>query len=92
MSRADDMYRVLSMYPGQFISRDEMFRAAGRFWLTNNSASEVRDKYGVEVEHKVIEGKHCYRVVLGARGGHVPASPPEMVAPRAEDNGQLIIT
>lgn len=62
MSRADAMHATLTAYYGAWVTRGQLFREFDRFYLTNNAASEVRAKYGVEVEHRLIGGEHCYRI------------------------------
>ena len=103
MSRADLMYSALVERPGEFVSRRSLFRHADTFYLTNNAASEVRAKYGVDVEHDVVEGEHSYRLAdLGAvHVGHTVSSPIDTPAaalaphpPRGGGRGpeQLVLT
>lgn len=62
VSRADDLYTVLAKHPGMWIGRTTMFRMLGRYFLTNNAASEARAKYGVTIGHTVKHGEHFYRL------------------------------
>ena len=59
-SRADRMLEVLR--DGRPHSRQEIFEAAGGYFLTNNAASEIRKQHGLEVEHRVERGIHIYQL------------------------------
>lgn len=60
VSRADRMLEVLR--DGRPHSRQEIFEAAGGFFLTNNAASEIRKKHGIDVAHRVERGVHVYQL------------------------------
>lgn len=61
MNRGREMVRALNETPGQWVPRDEIFRRQGRYALLNNAASDAR-KQGFNVEHRLIDGQHCYRL------------------------------
>jgi len=70
------MYLTLTSH-GNWVTRRQLFTDAAQFYLTNNAASEVRAKYGVTVEHKLIDGEHCYRLLSQGREPPV-GSPPDI--------------
>lgn len=61
-NRADLMLEVLS--DGAVHSRQEIFESVG-FMLTNNAASELRDR-GLNIVHRVDRRIHTYQLVAGA--------------------------
>lgn len=59
-NRADRMLHALR--DGRVRSRQEIFEAAGGFFLTNNAASELR-KRGYEIEQRRERGVYVYQLV-----------------------------
>jgi hypothetical protein len=52
---------LAALEEGNWLSRQDLFRHAGTFYLTNNAASELR-ALGYNVEQRRREGKYEYRV------------------------------
>lgn len=73
VARADRMLEVLR--DGRPHSREEIFERVG-FMLTNNAASELRDK-GYDVEHRVERRIHIYQLVGGLDEAAAALSPGE---------------
>lgn len=61
VSRADRMLEVLR--DGRPHSRHEIFEAAGGFFLTNNAASELRCKRGLNIVQRRERGNVVYQLV-----------------------------
>ena len=93
MNRADRMLECLSIPTKEWWTRSELFARRGTFYLTNNAASELRDR-GYEVEKRYHQGNWEYRLLSDGRetnGASGTSSPDEsLVAPIAEgSDGQL---
>jgi len=77
------MLAVLS--DGRAHSRDDIFRACGRFMLTNNAASELR-ACGYDVRHELQDRVHVYRLA-GMLSEPDPVSTPACLSPPPQADG-----
>jgi hypothetical protein len=64
VNRADQMLGALEAADGAWLARHDIFDHCGVFFLTNNAATELRDR-GFNVEHRVFQCNHEYRLERG---------------------------
>lgn len=94
MNRADRMLECLSHPAQEWWTRHELFTRGGSFYLTNNAASELRER-GYVVEQRYHQGNVEYRLLSDGREASGATDTPtpldeSVVAPIAEgSDGQL---